>query len=166
MCELQGHVWRVRQNQSPFSPIRILSRMQNIGNHLGYGRQEDAHEFMRWAFDHEVWRQPHQIAIIHLPQLTPLNIMRKTPWTDSRSDCEQSCSPFYHQNLMGTRLLSRFAIDSMQSTCLDGFGGENVVDPASQQTTLIHHIFGGHLQSQVCNFLCTYLCLWLRDACF
>jgi hypothetical protein len=92
MCELQGHVWRVRQNQTPFSPIRILSRMQNIGNHLGYGRQEDAHEFMRWAFDHEVWRQPHQIAIIHLPHLTPLNIMRKTPWTDSRSDCEQDPS--------------------------------------------------------------------------
>ncbi|CAM6021515.1 unnamed protein product, partial [Sphagnum balticum] len=96
MCELQGHVWRVRQNQTPFSPIRILSRMQNIGNHLGYGRQEDAHEFMR------------------------------------------------------------FAIDSMQSTCLDGFGGENVVDPASQQTTLIHHIFGGHLQSQVKCMQCQH----------
>ncbi|CAM6051440.1 unnamed protein product [Sphagnum compactum] len=96
MCELQGHVWRVRQNQTPFSPIRILSRMQNIGNHLGYGRQEDAHEFMR------------------------------------------------------------FAIDSMQSTCLDGFGGENVVDLASQQTTLIHHIFGGHLQSQVKCMQCQH----------
>lgn len=43
----------------------------------------------------------------------------------------------------------RFAIDSMQSICLDEFGGEKVVDPATQETTLIHHIFGGHLQSQV-----------------
>lgn len=37
----------------------------------------------------------------------------------------------------------------MQSVCLDEFGGEKAVDPASQETTLIQHIFGGHLQSQV-----------------
>lgn len=43
----------------------------------------------------------------------------------------------------------RFAIDSMQSICLDEAGGEKFVDPRSQETTLIHHIFGGHLQSQV-----------------
>lgn len=49
MCELQSHLWKVRQNHNPFSPIRILSRIRNIGNHLGYGRQEDAHEFMRYA---------------------------------------------------------------------------------------------------------------------
>lgn len=47
VCELQSHVHKVRHNQNPFSPIRILSRIRNIGNHLGYGRQEDAHEFMR-----------------------------------------------------------------------------------------------------------------------
>ncbi|KAG0616996.1 hypothetical protein M758_5G157300 [Ceratodon purpureus] len=89
ICELQSHVCKVRHNQNPFSPIRILSRIRNIGNHLGYGRQEDAHEFMR------------------------------------------------------------FAIDSMQSICLDEVGGEKAVDHATQETTLIHHIFGGHLQSQV-----------------
>lgn len=89
MCELQSHVRKVRETQNPFSPIRILSRIRSIGSHLGYGKQEDAHEFMR------------------------------------------------------------FAIDSMQSTCLDEFGGEKAVDPATQETTLIHHIFGGHLQSQV-----------------
>lgn len=49
MCELQSHLWKVRQSHNPFSPIRILSRIRNIGNHLGYGRQEDAHEFMRYA---------------------------------------------------------------------------------------------------------------------
>ncbi|KAL3677976.1 hypothetical protein R1sor_020932 [Riccia sorocarpa] len=96
MCELQEHVYRVRQEQSAFSPIRILSRIRNIGNHLGYGRQEDAHEFMR------------------------------------------------------------FAIDSMQSTCLDEFGGEKSVDARSQETTLIHHIFGGHLQSQVQCMQCLH----------
>lgn len=75
-----------------FSPINILSRLPNIGGNLGYGSQEDAHEFMR------------------------------------------------------------FAIDTMQSICLDEFGGEKAVEPSSQETTLIQHIFGGQLQSQV---ICT-----------
>ncbi|KAK6912454.1 hypothetical protein RJ641_022055 [Dillenia turbinata] len=43
---------------------------------------------------------------------------------------------------------SSFAIDTMQSVCLDEFGGEKAVSPSSQETTLIQHIFGGHLQSQ------------------
>eukprot|EP01018_Ginkgo_biloba_P007129 Gb_38396 [translate_table: standard] len=89
LCELQLHVGRVRRSENPFSPIKILSRIPNIGGNLGYGRQEDAHEFMR------------------------------------------------------------FAIDSMQSVCLDEVGGEKAVDPHTQETTLIQHIFGGHLQSQV-----------------
>ncbi|XP_044472071.1 ubiquitin carboxyl-terminal hydrolase 18-like [Mangifera indica] len=92
LCELQAHVEKACQSQHPFSPMSILSRLPNIGGNLGYGRQEDAHEFMR------------------------------------------------------------FAIDTMQSICLDEFGGEKVVKPSSQETTLIQHIFGGHLQSQV---LCT-----------
>lgn len=29
--------------------MSILSRLPNIGGNLGYGRQEDAHEFMRLA---------------------------------------------------------------------------------------------------------------------
>jgi hypothetical protein len=43
----------------------------------------------------------------------------------------------------------RFAIDKMQSACLDEFGGEKVVDLSTQETTVIQHIFGGRLQSQV-----------------
>ncbi|KAE8701580.1 Ubiquitin carboxyl-terminal hydrolase 19 [Hibiscus syriacus] len=89
LCELQSHVERSSQSQNPFSPINILSRLPNIGGNLGYGRQEDAHEFMR------------------------------------------------------------FAIDTMQSICLDEFGGEKAVDRSSQETTLIQHLYGGHLQSQV-----------------
>ncbi|XP_065849558.1 ubiquitin carboxyl-terminal hydrolase 18 [Euphorbia lathyris] len=92
LCEFQAHVDRASKSSNPFSPMRILSRLPNIGGNLGYGRQEDAHEFMR------------------------------------------------------------FAIDTMQSVCLDEFGGENAVDLASQETTLIQHVFGGHLQSQV---ICT-----------
>ncbi|GKU87463.1 hypothetical protein SLEP1_g1858 [Rubroshorea leprosula] len=92
LCEFQTHVERASQSPQPFSPTNIFSCLKNIGGNLGYGRQEDAHEFMR------------------------------------------------------------FAIDRMQSVCLDEFGGEKAVDPSCQETTLIQHIFGGHLQSQV---ICT-----------
>lgn len=47
----------------------------------------------------------------------------------------------------------RYAIDMMQSVCLDEFGGEKMVPPRSQETTLIQYIFGGLLQSQVIYFL-------------
>ncbi|CAL9104408.1 unnamed protein product [Musa textilis] len=97
LCELQFHVQRARESMHPFSPINILSGLHNIGGNLDYGRQEDAHEFMR------------------------------------------------------------FAIDIMQSVCLDEFGGEKTVDTRTQETTLIQYIFGGRLQSQVtctkCNMV-------------
>ncbi|KAJ8758803.1 hypothetical protein K2173_000524 [Erythroxylum novogranatense] len=65
LCLLQEHVERASQSSQPFSPIKILSRLPNIG------------------------------------------------------------------------------------VCLDEFGGEKAVDASSQETTLIQHIFGGQLQSQV-----------------
>ncbi|KAL5699328.1 ubiquitinyl hydrolase 1 [Ranunculus cassubicifolius] len=89
LCELESHVKRTRDSRGPFSPINILSRLPHIGGNLGYGKQEDAHEFMR------------------------------------------------------------FAIDTMQSVCLDEFGGEKALHPISQETTLIQYIFAGHLKSQV-----------------
>ncbi|KAF6149080.1 hypothetical protein GIB67_018658 [Kingdonia uniflora] len=97
MCELQIHVERIVQSSQPFSPLNILSRLPNIGSNLGYGKQEDAHEFMR------------------------------------------------------------FAIDTMQSVCLDEFGGEKALHSSSQETTLIQYIFGGHLQSQVACTKCNKL---------
>ncbi|KAK4486243.1 hypothetical protein RD792_008913 [Penstemon davidsonii] len=92
LCEFQTHLERASRSRQPFSPINILSRLTSIGGNLGYGKQEDAHEFMR------------------------------------------------------------FAIDNMQSVCLDEFGGEKAVHHSYQETTLIQHIFGGRLQSQV---ICT-----------
>uniref|UniRef100_J3MGF1 USP domain-containing protein n=3 Tax=Oryza brachyantha TaxID=4533 RepID=J3MGF1_ORYBR len=89
LCELQCHIQKASESIHPFAPKNILSHLPNIGGNLGFGRQEDAHEFMR------------------------------------------------------------FAIDKMQSACLDEFGGEKAVDPSTQETTLIQHIFGGRLQSQV-----------------
>lgn len=48
----------------------------------------------------------------------------------------------------------RYAIDTMQSVCLDEFGGEKMVPPRSQETTLVQYIFGGLLQSQVQCTVC------------
>lgn len=48
LCELQCHIKRASESIHPFSPTNILSHLPNIGGNLGYGRQEDAHEFMRW----------------------------------------------------------------------------------------------------------------------
>lgn len=89
LCELQCHIQRASESVHPFAPTKILSHLPNIGGNLGFGRQEDAHEFMR------------------------------------------------------------FAIDKMQSACLDEYGGEKAVDLSTQETTIIQHIFGGRLESQV-----------------
>ncbi|KAF3575748.1 hypothetical protein DY000_02034344 [Brassica cretica] len=51
--------------------------------------------------------------------------------------------------------LMRFVIDMMQSVCLEEFGGEKVVPPRAQETTLIQYIFGGLLQSQVQCTVCS-----------
>ncbi|KAJ9551526.1 hypothetical protein OSB04_015571 [Centaurea solstitialis] len=43
----------------------------------------------------------------------------------------------------------RLLVTSMQSICLEGLGGEAVVDPKLQETTFIQHTFGGQLRSKV-----------------
>lgn len=46
-CELEILVKKVKGNYSPISPSRIISQIQCIGRHLGDGKEEDAHEFLR-----------------------------------------------------------------------------------------------------------------------
>ncbi|KAJ9545362.1 hypothetical protein OSB04_025069 [Centaurea solstitialis] len=50
-CEFEGLVLKAKDGTSPLSPIRILSQIENIGSNLGHGREEDAHEFLRYAID-------------------------------------------------------------------------------------------------------------------
>ncbi|XP_057504573.1 ubiquitin carboxyl-terminal hydrolase 16-like [Actinidia eriantha] len=50
-CEFEGLIMKAKKGTSPLSPIGILSQIQNIGSHLGNGREEDAHEFLRYAID-------------------------------------------------------------------------------------------------------------------
>ncbi|KAL4197256.1 hypothetical protein AMTRI_Chr04g187370 [Amborella trichopoda] len=87
-CEFEGLVLSAREGKSSVSPIKILSQIQNIGSNLGYGREEDAHEFLRYA------------------------------------------------------------IDKMQSVCLEE-AGKNAMGPLMEETTLIQLTFGGYLHSDI-----------------
>ncbi|CAL9752894.1 unnamed protein product [Musa acuminata subsp. burmannicoides] len=50
-CELENLLMKAKLGESPLSPAGILSHMHEIGSHLGHGREEDAHEFLRYAID-------------------------------------------------------------------------------------------------------------------
>jgi ubiquitin carboxyl-terminal hydrolase 36/42 len=51
VCEFEHLILKARGGESPLSPIKILSKLQKIGKHLGPGKEEDAHEFLRCAVD-------------------------------------------------------------------------------------------------------------------
>ncbi|XP_062099176.1 ubiquitin carboxyl-terminal hydrolase 16 isoform X2 [Humulus lupulus] len=50
-CEFESLILKAKEGKSPLSPIGILSKIQNIGSQLGSGREEDAHEFLRYVID-------------------------------------------------------------------------------------------------------------------
>ncbi|KAK8472230.1 hypothetical protein PHAVU_002G148100 [Phaseolus vulgaris] len=50
-CEFEYLIQKAKEGISPLSPIGILSKIHKIGSHLGHGREEDAHEFLRCAVD-------------------------------------------------------------------------------------------------------------------
>ncbi|KAK9162851.1 hypothetical protein Syun_003753 [Stephania yunnanensis] len=50
-CEFESLVLKAKEEKSPISPAGILSHLETIGSHLGHGREEDAHEFLRYAID-------------------------------------------------------------------------------------------------------------------
>lgn len=50
-CEFERLILKGKERGSPLSPIGILSQIEKIGSHLSNGREEDAHEFLRYAID-------------------------------------------------------------------------------------------------------------------
>lgn len=50
-CEFERLILKAKEGGPPLSPIGILSHIQKIGSHLSNGREEDAHEFLRYAID-------------------------------------------------------------------------------------------------------------------
>ncbi|KAF3447235.1 hypothetical protein FNV43_RR12415 [Rhamnella rubrinervis] len=50
-CEFESLISKAKEGKSPLSPIGILSQLRNIGSQLGNGREEDAHEFLRYAIE-------------------------------------------------------------------------------------------------------------------
>ncbi|XP_061353476.1 ubiquitin carboxyl-terminal hydrolase 17 isoform X2 [Gastrolobium bilobum] len=51
ICEFEYLIQKAKEGNSPLSPIGILSKIHKIGSHLGHGREEDAHEFLRCVVD-------------------------------------------------------------------------------------------------------------------
>ncbi|XP_031480626.1 ubiquitin carboxyl-terminal hydrolase 18-like isoform X1 [Nymphaea colorata] len=92
-----------------------------------------------WCFLCELQTHIHRLRQSSNP-FSPINILSRIPNIGGNLG-------YWQQE--DAHEFMRFAIDTMQSVCLDEFGGEKVVEPSSQETTLIHHIFGGRLQSQV-----------------
>uniref|UniRef100_A0A0A9CYI6 USP domain-containing protein n=1 Tax=Arundo donax TaxID=35708 RepID=A0A0A9CYI6_ARUDO len=51
MCELEKLIVEGKRGKSPISPAGILSHLHEIGRSFGPGKEEDAHEFLRYAID-------------------------------------------------------------------------------------------------------------------
>uniref|UniRef100_A0ACD5XSZ0 Uncharacterized protein n=1 Tax=Avena sativa TaxID=4498 RepID=A0ACD5XSZ0_AVESA len=51
LCEFERLIMEGNRGQSPLSPTGILSHLRDIGSSFGPGKQEDAHEFLRYAID-------------------------------------------------------------------------------------------------------------------
>uniref|UniRef100_A0ACD5UWG4 Uncharacterized protein n=3 Tax=Avena sativa TaxID=4498 RepID=A0ACD5UWG4_AVESA len=51
LCEFERLIMEGKRGQSPLSPTGILSHLGDIGSSFGPGKEEDAHEFLRYALD-------------------------------------------------------------------------------------------------------------------
>ncbi|KAF8654384.1 hypothetical protein HU200_061565 [Digitaria exilis] len=51
MCEFEKLIMEGKRHKTALSPTGILSHLHDIGSSFGPGKQEDAHEFLRYAID-------------------------------------------------------------------------------------------------------------------
>lgn len=47
-CEFESLILEAKEGKSPLSPLRIISQLRKIGSQLVNGKEEDAHEFLRF----------------------------------------------------------------------------------------------------------------------
>lgn len=95
MCELQKHMKRALDRPGDvIKPLYIYQKLKSIAKHFQFGRQEDAHEFLRYV------------------------------------------------------------VDNLWKASLFNYDGNIKLDPASKETTIINHIFGGYHRSQVTCLRC------------
>ncbi|KAK8950690.1 Ubiquitin carboxyl-terminal hydrolase 16 [Platanthera zijinensis] len=50
-CEFEALLIKAKHGKSPVSPTGIISHIHDIGSNFGQGREEDAHEFLRYSID-------------------------------------------------------------------------------------------------------------------
>lgn len=56
LCEMEKHVKNVKSsNGTSIKPVSIVHRLKYINKSFQFGRQEDAHEFLRYLIDH-MWK--------------------------------------------------------------------------------------------------------------
>lgn len=56
LCEMEKHVKRIKgSNGGSIKPMSIVQRLKYINKSFQFGRQEDAHEFLRYLIDH-MWK--------------------------------------------------------------------------------------------------------------
>ena len=73
VCEMLRHLRQIRNHcGEAIKPINICRRLKSIAKHLTFGRQEDAHEFLRYVIDN-MWKSCLNNNDIQSQKLDPLS---------------------------------------------------------------------------------------------
>ncbi|BAT08510.1 Os09g0464400 [Oryza sativa Japonica Group] len=90
MCEFEKLILEGRRGKSHLSPTGILSHLRDIGSSFGPGREEDAHEFLRYAIDtmqSASMKEAKKNGVYGLPEETTL--IKCTMCQGSSEQCER-----------------------------------------------------------------------------
>ncbi|KAK2532141.1 hypothetical protein Q9966_008405 [Columba livia] len=133
MCVMQNHVTQAFANSgSVIKPVSFVRDLKKIAPHIRLGRQEDAHEFLRFTID--------AMQKACLPDCTDTAaVLSPNPVTGLGLDPEDTALA-RGGGSWGGRCVIRAAVSRL--------------DRQTQATTLIHQIFGGSLRSCVKCSMC------------